>query len=158
MEGQLYTATPGSELDRAAEVFRRVLVPVDFTDDSHAAVYMALELKRRFGSDVCVFNLTTLGANEDFRRGLGAVYGTGDLEAEGKEHLRTLLETLQPGASADVVTQVCVGEDVARWIHDVAVAWNATLVVLATHARHAVFRSLTEKIMRALNVPVFVLR
>lgn len=153
-------ATQSTEPDpqHAARIFDRVLVPVDFSLESQVAIDMALELKRRFGSEVCLFNLTTLGTNDDFRRGLGDGYTTTDLEREGKERLRILIDTLSPGASGDVGVQVYVGEDVARWVHDVAISWPATLVVLAAHPSHTVFRSLTEKIMRALKIPLLILK
>ena len=152
MEAELSTsALPESGAERAIEIYRRVLVPVDFSHESHDAIYMALELRRRFGSEICVFNLTNLGVSGD-------EYSTGDLEIDGRDRLLDLLEMLKPGCGGVVQTQVCVGEDVARWIHDVATAWQATLVVLATHPSHTVFRNLTEKIMRALNVPILILR
>jgi nucleotide-binding universal stress UspA family protein len=157
MHGHQSTET-GLEAREATSVFERVLVPVDFSIESQAGIETALELKRRFGSQVCLFNLTTLGTNDDFRRGPKVPSAHHDLEREGKERLRILVEALVPGASSEVSVQVYVGEDVARWVHDVAIAWSATLVVLSSHPSHTVFRSLTEKIMRALKIPLLILK
>jgi nucleotide-binding universal stress UspA family protein len=147
-----------AERQDSANAFDRILVPVDFSLESQTAIEMALELRSRFGSEVCLFNLTTVGTNDDFRRGLGANCSTADLERDGKERLRMLVEKVSPGASEGVGLQVYVGDDVARWVHDVASAWPATLVVLSSHPSHTVFRSLAEKIVRALKIPMLILQ
>jgi nucleotide-binding universal stress UspA family protein len=152
------SARPEIDPQHSVRIFERVLVPVDFSVDSQAGIDVALELKRRFGSEVCLFNLTTLGTNDDFRRAVDSTGEPPDLERDGKERLRILVDALAPGASKDVTLQVFVGEDVARWVHDVATSWPATLVVLSSHPSHTVFRSLTEKIMRALKIPLLILK
>lgn len=149
---------PLAEMQRSAEIFRRVLVPVDFSEASHRGVFTALELRRHFRSELCIFNLAEFDENDDYRRGIGHPYSTFDLVKITEKRLHDFLENLAEGISAQVVKLAFVGHDVARWLHDVASEWQATLVLVSTHPKHTVFRSQTEKIMRALNVPVLVLQ
>jgi nucleotide-binding universal stress UspA family protein len=152
------STSPSAEMQRAAEIFRRILVPVDFSDESHRGVFTALELGRHFNSELCFFNLAEFDENDDYRRGLGHPYSTFDLVKITEKRLHDFLENLAEGTSEHVTKLAFVGHDVARWLHDIAREWKATLVLVSTHPRHTLFRSQTEKIMRALNVPVLVLQ
>ena len=67
------TADAVPEAAEAKELFARVFVPVDLTPSSHLAVGAALELKRAFGSEVCIFQLAEEGGGDEFLAGLGDV-------------------------------------------------------------------------------------
>ncbi len=149
-------ASPSAEMARTAEIFRRILVPVDFSVESHRAIFTALELRRRFGSELGVFNLTEFDENDDFRRGLGHEFSTSNLTVLTEHRIHDFLENLQPGASQGITAMAFVGHDVARWLSDLAKEWRATLVLLATHPSHKLLRTTTEKILRGLDIPVLV--
>jgi nucleotide-binding universal stress UspA family protein len=148
---------PPSELD-ATTVFRRILVPIDFDEASRRALAMALELQRRFGSEVCLFRLTESSGNDEFLGGLGDVEAGGDLVERAEARLRRFVDNVFPGQSALVACRAHVGTDVPRAIDRAATQWQASLVILGCHPHHTIFRTQIEKVTQELDVPVMLLR
>ena len=85
---QIATGSPTRPLPEREELFARVFVPVDDTTASHRAVGAALELKRAFGSRVCVFQLAEEGGADEFLGGLGdpRTRGSSSTIARGRLH------------------------------------------------------------------------
>ncbi len=140
------------------DTFRKILVPVDMSTDSHYALEVALELQSRFGSEVEIVTLTEFGENEEFNRGLGAERTDDDLEDSARERLRRFVENVAPDAIDRVVCRAIEEVDLPNGIDHLATDWGATLVVLTSHDRPGVFRTLSEKIMKTLDVPVLLLK
>lgn len=142
----------------------RILVPIDFSEDSLHALSYAEDLAAAFGAELLVLhviepiyyatpadmyvtspNISMLideqrtVAEQELRR-LAA-----DLEARGRTH-RTLLKTGTP----------------AQVIVDAATAAGADLIVMATHGRsglaHILLGSVAEKIVRHAACPVLTIR
>jgi universal stress protein A len=134
---------------------KRILVPVDFSKQSQAALDYAAQLSARFHATLAVLFVVE------------PLYYAGDLglfleeqRRFGREELsrvearlrkrrlpcRTLLQTGVP----------------YRIIADEAERWKADLIVLATHGRtglsHLLMGSVAEKVMRTAKCPVLTVR
>src|SRR5205807_3371311 len=95
------TNTRESQPIDTSATFRRILVPIDFTGASKRALATALELQRRFGSEVCLFHMTELGANDEFLAGVGGTKATGtELVNEAVGRLQRFVENIFPGSSS----------------------------------------------------------
>jgi nucleotide-binding universal stress UspA family protein len=150
----------GEREERSSDVaamFRRVLVPVDFSMVSHRAVFAALEFRRLFGARVCIFNVTHMGENDLYLAGTGSPTTRDDLVEEGSTALRRFVDNIAPGQAGQVEYEVQVSRNYVDGIRDKVEAWDATLLVLG-HEHHAtLLRTHSERIVRALDVAVFLI-
>ena len=143
-------------IDQAKELFARVFVPVDFTPSSHLAVGAALELKRVFGSEVCIFQLVEDTGGDEFLAGLGDPSSPGDLVRGAHERLHRFVENIAPGYGDKVEVRACADVKPMEDIRDQAHVWGATLVVAATTFK-GLFRSAAEKLVHGFDIPVFLI-
>ena len=143
----------------ALEAFRRILVPVEpSSDDARYALRAALELKRRFGSELLLVTFAEFGGNAEWSRGVGADESVADLEDENRTRLRRFVENVAPEAVGEVSFRAIEDNEVPRGIERCAADWGATLVVLTTHAHPGIFRARYERIIQNLDLPVLLLR
>jgi nucleotide-binding universal stress UspA family protein len=143
----------------AKTLFERILVPVDFTEGARRALATALELKKRFGSEVHLFRLTESSENDLFLAGTGAASLTPrELVQAAEERLRRFVENVLPGRADDVIVHARVGADVIHGIAREAKHTGTTLVLLAEEPRQTVFRTQVEKLVQELDSAVLVLR
>jgi nucleotide-binding universal stress UspA family protein len=149
----------GHAAEPAMSAFRKILVPIEPSrDDARHAFLAALELKRRFGSELRLMTFTEFGENEEWSRGVGADEDVVDLEVSAHDRLRRFVEHVAPDAVDTVSYEAFEDNDAPRAIDNAATKWGATLVVLTTHAQPGIFRARHERIMQALDVPVLLLR
>jgi nucleotide-binding universal stress UspA family protein len=138
---------------QSRSIFERILVPIDFSMASQRALGAALELRRQYGSRVCVFHVSESSTHDEFLGGLGgAKQGKG--EAEGRLH--RFLENVAPGAAGELEIRTQVGAEIEAAIAEEAQAFRATLVVLP-ETRTTFGRSRSEKAVRKLAVPALVI-
>src|SRR5438876_6703832 len=96
-------ASTDHAVELALDPFRKILVPIQpSTEDARYAFLAALEIARRFGSDLRVVTFTEFGGNEDFSRGLGADQDLVDLEMSAHARLRRFVEHVAPDAVDEV--------------------------------------------------------
>ena len=139
-------------------IFQRILVPVDFGPESRRALVTACVLRQQFGSEIHVFHLRAFGINDEYIRGLGAPWSENDIHRESKEQLRMFGENICKGMPC-VYHEAIVGEDVVQGIAEAVGKCKATLVVLpVVHPGKSIFRSRSEKIARAVDVPVLFIK
>lgn len=141
-----------------AALFRRILVPVDFSTESRQALAIALELQRKFDSEVQVITLTEFGENEEFVRGLGVERTDDDLEESAGERLRHFVEHIAGDAIGRVTCRALEEVDLPYGVNRCANEWGATIVLLTSHRTPGLFRTQCERIANALSVPVIVLK
>ncbi len=140
----------------AKQIFARVFVPVDFTMSSHQAVGIALELKRVFGSEVCVFQLAEEGGADEFLGGLGDPATPGDLMKRAEGRLHRFIENIAPGYAESVEVRARADVKPIEDMRDEARRWGATLVVAAT-TFEGLFRSPAEKLVHGFDIPVMLI-
>ena len=135
-------------------LFERILVPVDFSEGSRRALAIALELRRRFGSEVHLFWLTELSQNDQFLAGTGAAAVTPqDLVEAAEGRLRRFVDNLFPGRSSEVIAHARIGVDVVHAIAREARHIRTTLVLLAQEPKQAVFRTQVRKSFKSSMGP-----
>ncbi len=138
-------------------LFKVILVPIDFTPASRQAIIAACEMRRKYGSELHVFRLSKFGENDDFIRGLGAPWSEGDVKDETRNQLRMFGESICLGTPC-LHYETLMGEDVVEGIAKAARDCKATLVLLPIHEGKTLLRSKTEKVARALDVPVLLIK
>jgi nucleotide-binding universal stress UspA family protein len=136
---------------------KRILVPIDFSRSSDAAIALALSLAQSFDAEILVLHAYEIPA---------AAYPTGPMIAIGD-----LSEAIECAAEAGVratvekmketrplVTSAVRPGRPWRVILEVADEWHADLIVMGNHSKHgiaeALLGSVTEKVIRAGHLPV----
>jgi len=141
--------------------FRRILVPIDFTDLSAAALDWAIELAASVGASVTVMHSYAIPM-VGFPDGAlipSATAATGLGEAAQKALEEVVAKRRRPGG---VPLESLLREgDAWEEIQHVADEMNADLIVIGTHGRHGLARALlgsvAERVIRTAHRPVLTL-
>ena len=133
-----------------------VVVPVDFSDDSFAAISTALQLVAK-PADVHVLNvLPTIEPSDP-----EYLWTSADAPARQKHAVQALNERLAQLNLTGVSVHTIVG-DAGHKIADFAKDNHADLIVLPSHGRTGISRlligSTAERVVRLAHCPVLVLR
>jgi len=150
-----------------ANPFARIVVGYDGDAPADAALEHALALAGQYGGEIVVVNVSDLSAATVLRLRTAAQAPRED-DAPVLASLDVLRAELFRKLSARVASspvpasiEFCTNGVVAG-ILDAATRWNATAVVVGTHARrgieHALIGSVAEGVVRAALVPVIVVR
>jgi len=135
-----------------------ILVAVDFSDYSRAALRYATFLAENFGAALTlVHSVEPYVYPEDLSAGCTLEELDARWMQKQKEKLETLRQTIKEGIPATVV--VTMGTAWNRII-GTAKSWNADLIVIGTHGRtglkHALMGSTAERVVRHAACPVLV--
>ncbi len=142
--------------------FRRILVPIDFSDPSKDALAFATSFAQGYDAELTlVYVAEPVMYPADFGYGQVAVP---DLELEmqtkGEEHLRKLAEE-SIGSMVQWNTVIRTGKPFVE-INLTAREISADLIIIATHGHtgidHVLFGSTAEKVVRKAPCPVLTLR
>lgn len=140
----------------AQPVATRIVVPVDFSGDSHRAVRTALELAPEPAAVDVIHVLFPLESASP-----GVLWGDVTDESRRETAEKKLDELLQTHSFGGVNTAILIG-DPGLEIADYAKRTNADLIVIPSHGYHGVKRlilgSVTERVIRHATCSVFVLR
>ncbi len=135
---------------------KTVVVPVDFSVESAAAIRTALEFVEQPADVHAIHVLLPLDVASP-----GVLWGTVDDESRKKAAQRHFTEYLQKLEISDVTTIVQAG-DPGLEIADYAKQCGAELIVIPSHGYHGVKRfllgSTAERVIRHADCPVLVLR
>lgn len=147
---------------RTVPALRRILVPLDGSSLAEEALPYAANLARSGQSELYVFRVITLPAS-----GLAGLEA-GVIESAYWETAREEADDYLQRVAADLVaegvqTEYSIGtEPIAEEILSFAERNDIDLIVMTTHAREGLSRiilgSVTDRIIRAGQVPVFVTR
>jgi nucleotide-binding universal stress UspA family protein len=135
--------------------YKRILCPVDFDDNSVAAVAKAAELAHHFQAEVQLVHVIPLAL------GLGDAPPPWGLEAEEKAargNLASIVARTLSGLKSE--TLVYTG-DVVTGILDAQTKFHADLLIMATHGRKGLARilgSIAAAIVRKATCPVLTMR
>lgn len=135
---------------------RCVVVPVDFSDQSLAAIDTALQLVADPSGIIVIHVLQDLSPMEP-----GEVWRTVDTAARIRHVTQALRERLNQAPYSGLRLEVSVG-DPGHEVADLAAREKADLIVLPSHGRTGLTRlligSVAERVVRLAHCPVLVLR
>jgi nucleotide-binding universal stress UspA family protein len=135
---------------------RDLVVPVDFSDESFAAVDVALQLAEK---PSLVHVLHVLPLLEPLSPGM--VWDSVDEESRSQHASRALAEHFTDAKYQGMHTLVAFG-DAGHEIAEIAAKFDAGLIVLPSHGRTGFKRlligSVAERVVRLAHCPVLVLR
>lgn len=135
---------------------KKVLVPVDFSDESFAAVDSALELVEDASNVAVVYVLQDLSPMEP-----GEIWNTIDPESRIQHATKSLRERLADKKYEGLRVEVVIG-DPGHEITNVAERDAVDLIVIPSHGRTGLKRmligSVAERVVRLSHCPVMVLR
>jgi nucleotide-binding universal stress UspA family protein len=140
---------------------RLILVPTDFSEPAAHALRFASRLAERFGAKVRLLYADYFVPPVDFSASAAVEYALSSDEAadEAKKQLIRVAEEYLP-KSVDFDTRVVIDSPIPA-IVDEARSCGADLLVMGTHGRTGFRRlivgSVTESVMRIVNVPVIAI-
>jgi nucleotide-binding universal stress UspA family protein len=138
---------------------QHILVPVDFSEGTPAAVEQALELADKFSARITVLHVLENVFPPVAEAAVLYEQQFNDMQQEAESQLRTLAESTAGRASVDTVIET--GEP---WdcIVNHAKRRNVDLIVLDTHGRsglkHLLLGSVAERVVQHAPCAVFVVR
>jgi nucleotide-binding universal stress UspA family protein len=133
-----------------------VVVPVDFSDDSLAAIDVALQLVAEPAGLQVIHVLPELNVAEP-----GVIWDQIDDQSRCRHAEQALREKLSAEKYAGIGLHAAVG-DAGREVADFAAGQKAELIVMPSHGRTGFKRlligSVAERVVRLAHCPVLVLR
>lgn len=141
-------------------IFRRILVPHDFSDSATHALRVAVRLAREHGGRLTVLHVVTpyqpvVGLPE-----VAGWISDREIVAGAKRSLGELVRReLRGGKTPRARFDVELGDPATRIVHAAA---NADVIVMATEGRtglaHLLIGSVAEKVVRHSPIPVLTIR
>lgn len=139
----------------------KILVPIDFSDNSAVATSHVAALARQFHSQITLLHISEFPAGRSFGGSIG--YGVTSFEAERAEHLARQKKRLDDFCAGDLAgltvrRMVCSG-DPANLIVQRSQEEGSDLIVISTHGygtfRHFLLGSVTAKVLHDAACPVW---
>jgi len=144
-------------------VFRKILVPTDFSETAETALYYGVQLARQFGGELHIMHV----CEDPMQLNAWPVLPPGAAPEVGEEAaaIRSLLKSLIPAndrTSLKAEVHVVVGQPTGLAISQYAAEHEFELIVMGTHGRgalaHALMGSVAEKVVRSAPCPVLTIR
>ena len=143
--------------------YQNILVPVDGSETSFAAVAKAAELAKAFGSKITVVQVLTLDPY------IAAEYITANQTNDLIERARaSIVKTLEEAKQkfteqgVEAETKLLEGQVIAREISNAAKELNADLIVIGSHGRTGLKKlflgSVAQSILSEGTTPVLIVR
>ena len=134
----------------------RIVVPIDFSDESFAAIDTALEIANALSGIHAIHVLGELSPAEP-----GEIWGTIDHDTRSRHATQALRERLTGPNYGNIQIEIAFG-DPARGIAEFAEEIGAELIIMPSHGRSGIGRlligSVAERTVRLAHCPVLVLR
>jgi nucleotide-binding universal stress UspA family protein len=143
--------------------WKRICCPIDFSDASRAAMEVAADLARRFGSELMLLHAYPIPG---YTFPDGSVVASPKMMQELADQAQRHLEEWRLDAekmvgASRVTAEKAVGEPAAE-ILEAAKRMGADLLVMGTHGRtglqHALMGSVAERVVRRAHSPVLTVR
>jgi nucleotide-binding universal stress UspA family protein len=146
---------------------KRILLPIDFSSSSDAAVAMATALAQRFGAELHLLHvvpmLPVINGVDDFPQMQSPIEMTFMNEAQHRAE-QSMAKCIGPlvrlGVKASSTTEI--GNDIVDNILAAIESQHIDMLVVSTHGisgwRPLVFGSIAEKLIRLVKCPLMLLR
>lgn len=145
----------------ASAVPTKILVPVDFSSSSHAALDAATELAEKFHAEIVLFHVIPAFPNVSIPDSITEASVVEQARKAAEERFAVSHRSLA-AKSIKMSSGIEVGNDVAGAILDAAEHNGADMIVISTHGLSGwypmVFGSIAEKIVKLAQCPVLLLR
>ena len=144
-------------------VFRKILVPTDFSETAETALYYGVQLARQFAGELHIMHV----CEDPMQLAAWPVLPPGPAPEIGEEAaaIRALLKSLIPADDRTPLkaeVHVIVGQPTGLAISQYAAEHEFELIVMGTHGRgalaHALMGSVAEKVVRSAPCPVLTIR
>jgi nucleotide-binding universal stress UspA family protein len=139
----------------------KILLPIDFSPSSQAALEMAADLALHFHAELCLLNVIPMFPFTTIPDMLPEAEFMQEARTRAEGHLakcRTILAAKGVNASSNVE----VGNDVAGNIMEIVGRERIDMVVISTHGisgwHPLVFGSIAEKVVKRVECPLLLLR
>ena len=142
-------------------MYKRILVPVDGSKTSDAALDQAVGLAREQKADlrvIYVVDEAAIVAGSEY----GDMIGVEKTQIDVGKRVLEQVKGLYPQAEMQILETDRVGQKISDAIVNDAENWKADLIVSGTHGRtglsHLLMGSVAEGIVRASKVPVLLVK
>ena len=149
------------EANAFSSIPTKILVPIDFSPSSHAALESAADLALHFGAAIHLVHVIPMFPTATFPDFIPETKFLEGATKEAERHFAAATADLA-GRGIKVASSIETGDDVATAILEVAENQKVDLVVISTHGltgwHPLVFGSIAEKVMKLVHCPVLLLR
>jgi nucleotide-binding universal stress UspA family protein len=149
------------EVPAFSSIPTKILLPIDFSPSSQAALEMAADLAQHFHAELHVFNVIPMFPTTTFPDLIPESEFLQKARTSAEGHLAKCHATLM-AKGVKSTSSVEVGNDVAGNIMEVVEREHIDMVVISTHGisgwRPLVFGSIAEKVVKLVQCPLLLLR
>jgi nucleotide-binding universal stress UspA family protein len=139
----------------------KILVPVDFSPSSHAAVESAADLAQHFGAALHLVHVIPMLPPSTFADFIPEEKFMEQAHGDAERHFAAVIQDLT-SKGLKVASSVEVGDDVASAVLESLEHEGADMVVISTHGMTGwhpmVFGSIAEKVTKMATCAVLLLR
>jgi nucleotide-binding universal stress UspA family protein len=150
-----------SEVNGVSAIPTKILVPIDFSSSSHAALEAAADLARHFHAEIHLVHVVPMFPSTTLPDFIPEAKFLDAAKADAERHF-TACEADLTAKGIKVSSSIEVGNDVAGNILDVIEREHIDLVVISTHGMTGwyplVFGSIAEKVVKLVQCPLLLLR
>jgi len=150
-----------SEANGYSAIPTKILVPVDFSSSSHAALDAATELAEKFHAELYLLNVIPSFPNVSLPDSISETVIVERAKKEAEDRFAVSQAALN-AKGVKATSSVEIGNDVAGSILDAIDREHVDLVVVSTHGLSGwyplVFGSIAEKLVKLVHCPLLLLR
>lgn len=150
-----------SEANTFSSIPTKILVPIDFSPSSHAAVESAADLAQHFGAGIHLVHVIPMFPTTTLPDFVPEAKFLEEMRKDAARHFAAVTTDLT-GRGIKVSSSIEVGDDVASAVLEAVEHEKADMVVISTHGltgwHPLVFGSIAEKVMKLVSCPVLLLR